>query len=129
MSPADHDVPAASHWTLPTVVAILVVGAALTSGLLTACLRPDEHDIIPAPERWRSGRRIVVDGPSFAETFQWLAGRQEARCRIYFDRPGTQLSQVLRLFVATVGGLSAGSTLWPSSRSAAGRWWRRTSAT
>jgi hypothetical protein len=49
MSPAPQDVPAARRWILPTVLAILVVGAALTSGILTACLAPGPDDIIPTP--------------------------------------------------------------------------------
>jgi hypothetical protein len=49
MSPAPQDGPAARRWTIPTVLAILVVCAALTSGLLTTCLRARPGDIIPTP--------------------------------------------------------------------------------
>ncbi len=49
MSPAPHDVSSTRRWTLLTVFAILVVGAALTTGLLTACLRPSPDDILPTP--------------------------------------------------------------------------------
>jgi hypothetical protein len=48
MSPAPHN-GSARRWTLPTVLAILVVGAALTTGILTACLRPSPDDIVPTP--------------------------------------------------------------------------------
>ncbi|HEY1375630.1 MAG TPA: multiheme c-type cytochrome, partial [Gemmataceae bacterium] len=36
--------PPAARWTLPTVLASLLVGAALTTGLLTACLRHGPDD-------------------------------------------------------------------------------------
>jgi hypothetical protein len=47
MSPDSRDLNAKRRWTLPTTVAILLVGGVLTSSLLTACLRrgPDDAPV------------------------------------------------------------------------------------
>src|SRR4051812_26056802 len=68
MSFPDAPRTTARRWTVPIVCAILVVGAALTAGLLPACLRPDANDLPPAGG--------VGAGPAPAQLFQgWPAGR------------------------------------------------------
>jgi hypothetical protein len=76
MSPAPQN-GSARRWTLPTVLAILVIGAALTTSILTACLRPSPDDIVPTPGGGGGGGASWSSAPLPPQLFQgWPAGKK-----------------------------------------------------